>query len=328
MVTEEKISIHNQIKPPFTWIENDLIRSKKLSYEAMGLYLTFRSFGHGIAWAGISYLCDMGNCGKDKLYRIIDELLAAKLIIRRQIKKENGLFSRVEYRVLSPNDDYLSAVAEFTNQQSTGNTQSQPYREKPDTVKPDTENPPLIRITTKNNNNNFNIIGKNLTTDTAPQCRDLKREGYLATVDAEKEKYKLDRAAEKLIEEMPDDERTRRINKIIEDKNLARFGAEITGNMAEKYLAAEIISEIQENSQENWNNNIEEYKDEDCNKAEIEEAEKISAKKAVNSGNFTAEDWLRSFGVDPDSEEYKENVRRVQEEQKNWDRRKKELGIS
>jgi len=321
MTGDEKVSIHNEIKTPFTWVENDLIRSKKLSYEAMGLYLTFRSFGHGIAWAGINYLSDMGNCGKDKLYRIIDELQAAKLIIRRQIKKENGLFSRVEYRVLSPNDDYLSAVAEFTNQQSIGNTQSQPYREKPDTVKPDTENPPLIRITTKNNKNNFNIIGKNLTTDTAPHIAPPRREGYLAERAADREKDRRDRQAEELIQAMSADEKTRRIEQIIENKNLKKFGQETAENMAEKYLAAEIIAEIREKSQENENNNIEEYQVESDNEPDL------AAKAAVNSGNFSSSDWLQSLGINPDSEEYQENVRRTQAEQVAWRQRKKELGI-
>jgi predicted phage replisome organizer len=145
--------------------------------------------------------------------------------------------------------------------------------------------------------------------DTAPH-----RDGYLATIDIDRNKDRLDRQAEELILLMPADEKSRRINKIIKNKNLAKFGSEIAQNMAEKYLAAEIINGIREKSSQK--------------NVAIKINTKEQAKNAVNSGNFTTEDWLKSFGVDPDSEEHKENMRRNQLEQENWNKRKKELGIT
>ena len=236
---EDKIYIENKISTPFTWIENNLIRSKKITYEGLGLYLTLRSFGHGIAYPSIATLCLWGRCGKDKLYRILAELIKLKLIIRRQKQKENGLFSKVEYRILSPSEDYFQAFSEFTNQQNLDNRQSQPYREKPHTVKPDTENPPLIRINNKSkkNNNNIKTWGKK---DTAPQT------GYLANL----KQYNLkisesEKATRKIIDSMPESEIANNINRIIQTKKLDKIELdfEVQKFMALKYLATEIMTQ-------------------------------------------------------------------------------------
>ena len=146
---KEKITFENKINTPFTWVENDLIRSKSLSYEAMGLYLTLRSFG-GISYPSIDYLCNAGKAGRDKLHRLINELIEAKLLLKKQ-KKDKGLFSRTIYRILSLNDDYESIYKEFTGEesqkpQSLDNSQSHPCPEKPSTDYPLTENPPPIKI--------------------------------------------------------------------------------------------------------------------------------------------------------------------------------------
>lgn len=154
---EEKIIFENKIAAPFTWVENDLIRSKSLSLEAMGLYLMLRSFG-GISYPSIQYLCSLGKVGRDKLYRVMNELIEAKLLLKKQEHKTAGKFSKTLYRILSLNDNYEEIYKEFIgeeplNQQSIDNTESQPCPEKPYTVKPYTVNPQLIRIIDKKNQN-------------------------------------------------------------------------------------------------------------------------------------------------------------------------------
>ncbi len=146
------MKFENHITTPFTWVENDLIRAKALSFEALGLYLTLRSFG-AAAYPSVDYLCDLGNTGRDKLWRIINELIEAKLLLRKQ-EKQQGLFSRTVYRILSINDNYAEIYEEFTgeeslNPQTLDNTKSRPCTENPCTEKPYTENPTLIRIINK-----------------------------------------------------------------------------------------------------------------------------------------------------------------------------------
>jgi hypothetical protein len=154
---EEKIIFENKIAAPFTWVENDLIRSKSLSLEAMGLYLMLRSFG-GISYPSIQYLCEHGKVGRNKLYRIMNELIEGKLLLKKQEHKNAGKFSKTLYRILSLNDNYEEIYKEFIgeeplNQQSIDNTESQPCPQKPYTVLRYTVNQPLIRIIDNKNQN-------------------------------------------------------------------------------------------------------------------------------------------------------------------------------
>ena len=103
---EEKTKFVNPIKTPFTWVENDLIRSKNLSFEVKGLYLTLRSFGENV-YPSIDYLCSLGNVGKSKLYRILKELIEKKLILRKRIRGNKGYLERIEY-ILLPFKEFLS----------------------------------------------------------------------------------------------------------------------------------------------------------------------------------------------------------------------------
>ncbi|MCL4322596.1 MAG: helix-turn-helix domain-containing protein [Deltaproteobacteria bacterium] len=149
----ENITFENKISTPFTWVENELIRSKSLSLEAIGLYLILRSFG-GTSYPSIKYLCELGMVGRDKLYRTMNELIKTKLLLKKQQHKTAGKFSRTIYRILSLNDNYEEIYKEFmgdepVNPQTLDNAKSQPCPEKPYTVKPYTENPPLIRIIDK-----------------------------------------------------------------------------------------------------------------------------------------------------------------------------------
>ena len=113
---EEKTKFVNPIKTPFTWVENDLIRSKNLSFDAKGLYLTLRSFGENV-YPSIDYLCSLGNVGKSKLYRILKELIEKKLILRKRIRGNKGYLERTEYILLPFNEDHKIAKKEFLSEQ-------------------------------------------------------------------------------------------------------------------------------------------------------------------------------------------------------------------
>jgi hypothetical protein len=150
---EEKITFENKIATPFTWVENDLLRSKSLSLEAIGLYMILRSFG-GTSYPSVDYLCSLGKTGRDRLWRVMNELIAARLLLRKQEHRTGGKFSKTIYRIISLNDNYEEIYKEFIGEelekpQTLDNDQSQPCTEKPCTVLPCTENPTLIRIIDK-----------------------------------------------------------------------------------------------------------------------------------------------------------------------------------
>ena len=153
---EQKVKIENRIISPFSWVENELIRGKYISFQALGLYLTLRSFGE-ISYPSVDYLCKLGKVGKEKLWNIMNELIQAKLLLRGQDRSETGRFTKNVYRIISLNDNYEEIYKEFmgeeyNNLQRLENNQSQ--AENPCTVEPHTEKPctgkqPLIRIIKK-----------------------------------------------------------------------------------------------------------------------------------------------------------------------------------
>ncbi|MCL4498329.1 MAG: helix-turn-helix domain-containing protein [Deltaproteobacteria bacterium] len=149
-MSEEKITFENKITAPFTWVENELLRSKSLSLEAIGLYMILRSFG-GTSYPSVDYLCSLGKTGRDRLWRVMNELIENKLLLRKQEHRTGGKFSKTIYRIISLNDNYEEVYKEFIgeepkNPQTLNNSQFQPCTEKPCTAKPCTENPTLIRI--------------------------------------------------------------------------------------------------------------------------------------------------------------------------------------
>ena len=123
----EQIKFENKIKAPFTWVENNIIRSKSLGAEEIGLYVILRSFGENI-YPSVDYLAALTKMKKKKLYACLKTLINAKLLIRKQTKK-GKVFSNIEYRILSFTDDYEEAYKEFTGKelekpQTPVNTQS------------------------------------------------------------------------------------------------------------------------------------------------------------------------------------------------------------
>ena len=143
-MSEQKIVFHNRVKDPFTMVDNRLARLKSLSYEAKGLYLTLKSFGATI-YPSIKYLMDLGGgIGKNRLYKILDELIKNKLIIRRQTRGKKGFMGKTEYILLSLDDNYAEIYKEFIgeepeNQQTLDNTTSYPCPQNRDTDNRDTD---------------------------------------------------------------------------------------------------------------------------------------------------------------------------------------------
>ena len=136
---EEKITFENKIATPFTWVENDLLRSKSLFLEAIGLYMILRSFG-GTSYPSVDYLCSLGKTGRDRLWRVMNELITARLLLRKQAHRTGGKFSKTIYRIISLNDNYEEIYREFIGEeferpQTLNNSQSQPCTEKPTLIR-------------------------------------------------------------------------------------------------------------------------------------------------------------------------------------------------
>jgi hypothetical protein len=110
MQTDQKVKIGNKIKTPFTWVENDLIRSKSLSAEEIGVYYTFISLSDndGLIFNTLKELCTYGKCGKDKLNRIIDSLIKKKLLLKIRLNKKSNFF-----RVIFPDENYETVKNNF-----------------------------------------------------------------------------------------------------------------------------------------------------------------------------------------------------------------------
>ena len=114
-MSEQEIKFTNKIKTPFTWVENEIVRSKSLSAEEIGLYVILRSFGESI-YPSVDYLANLTRMKKKKLYACLKTLINSKLLIRKQTKK-GKVFSNVEYRILSFADNYEEIYKEFVEKE-------------------------------------------------------------------------------------------------------------------------------------------------------------------------------------------------------------------
>lgn len=101
---------------PYFMMLRSVAQNEALSYEALGLLAYLLSKPND--WEIQPKALARQHCGRDKAYRLLDELLKARHIERAAVKDERGRIVRVEYVV------YES-----------------PLPEKPDTGNPDTEKP-------------------------------------------------------------------------------------------------------------------------------------------------------------------------------------------
>lgn len=119
-------------------ISRALTQDKRLSFEARGVlaYLLSKPSDWIVR---IQDLQKEGGCGRDRIYRILKELRDAGYLHRDQEHQPNGAFVWGPYRVYEqPFTDKADMVAQ--HQEAT-----QPFTEKPYTVKPDTANTEMAK---------------------------------------------------------------------------------------------------------------------------------------------------------------------------------------
>lgn len=80
----------------WTHIMNSVAQDKRLSLDTRGLFLMMKSFPPDWEF-NIPGLATMGNCGKDKVRRMLGELEKAGYLLREQSHDENGKFSGNTY---------------------------------------------------------------------------------------------------------------------------------------------------------------------------------------------------------------------------------------
>jgi hypothetical protein len=113
-------------------------QDKRLTFEARGVlsYLLSKPDDWVVR---IQDLMREGDCGRDRIYRILKELKDNGYLHREQVHKPDGKFEWGPYRVYEiPFTDFQEVVE--AQQKDTKPFTEKPYTEKPDTGKPYTEN--------------------------------------------------------------------------------------------------------------------------------------------------------------------------------------------
>jgi hypothetical protein len=96
------------ITPEFSLV--DLIKSKGLSLQEVGLYIMFWGISdESLIFYNITDLAQLGNCGIDKVKGLIDKLIEKKLLIKFRINKKTCF-----YKILCPGENYENAKKEFS----------------------------------------------------------------------------------------------------------------------------------------------------------------------------------------------------------------------
>lgn len=83
----------------YTIVANEVADDDRLGFEALGLltYLLSRPDNWSVH---VKQLCKRGGCGRDKTRRILNELIAARYVVRQKIRSvEGGQFVRGDYEV-------------------------------------------------------------------------------------------------------------------------------------------------------------------------------------------------------------------------------------
>ena len=136
--------ITRQRSERFAIIPNAVADDDRLSYEARGMlcYLLAKPNNWRVS---VRNLQRAGNIGRDKTYRILNELIAAGYVTRSQEKAEAGKFGEQEYVVYDdPVPDQLpfpenpEAVLPLPEKpDAAGPCPETPYTDQPDTENPD-----------------------------------------------------------------------------------------------------------------------------------------------------------------------------------------------
>lgn len=105
-------------------------QDRTISYEASGVHRYLLSKPNG--WQLQPADLERPTCKRDKVYRILKELVHAGYIVRTAVRDEKGKYTNVQYTVYE------------TPQIPTNHTETQPFTENPYTAEPDTVFPHVI----------------------------------------------------------------------------------------------------------------------------------------------------------------------------------------
>lgn len=119
-------------------ISRALAQDERLTFEARGI-LAYLLSKPGDWEVRPDDLQRAGNCGRDRIYRILKELRAAGYLHRDRVHQANGTFKWGPYRV------YEVPFTENPEMATPHADAAQPFPEKPDTVLPDTENTEMVK---------------------------------------------------------------------------------------------------------------------------------------------------------------------------------------
>lgn len=116
-----------QILENFTVLYNAVLENPRLSFKAKGLWAYCMSRPKDWEFH-VNHLATVSQDGKESVYSALKELEDEGLVEKVQ-ERDNGKFSKFDY-IIYPYPQEIQIIL--------------PQRQKPDTVKPDTENPPLL----------------------------------------------------------------------------------------------------------------------------------------------------------------------------------------
>ncbi len=136
--------VGQQIKP-YTMLKNAALRDAALTLEARGFLAFMVSQPPG--WkVNINWLRRQLRVGRDKIYRIINELVEAGYCIRIQGRDSSGAWQPIYYEFIDDKDAYQPQTKPLPDFQEAGqNKDVSPLPENPDTENPDTENQETLR---------------------------------------------------------------------------------------------------------------------------------------------------------------------------------------
>lgn len=125
--------IRRKIEHGFTTMPRAAFEDARLSYEARGVlgYILVKPDNWRVHVTDLARQAGPKGCGKDRIYRILDELKTAGYMTYSQGKAARGKFSAAEY-VIS------DTPVDMADQPDTENPDTACF---PDTDQPDTENP-------------------------------------------------------------------------------------------------------------------------------------------------------------------------------------------
>lgn len=142
----DKFILKKKQKNNYTKISNEFLQDTNLSFEARGMAASLLSRPED--WViNVSALMAEGNIGRDKVKKIIQELVDNGYMYKAQDRSSGGKFGK-NILYISDEKDFLKEEAEKIEQgyeETEEKCYSQPLTEKPLTVSPLTVNPQLQR---------------------------------------------------------------------------------------------------------------------------------------------------------------------------------------